>query len=76
VQAVVAGYLPAGEKAAAEWPHFKAGMARYRNRYYSINLSARLRQTFPEASRAVAVLWNPAYAGMRARFAENRFEGS
>src|ERR1700692_2003983 len=27
-----------------------------------------LRQTFPEASRAVAVLWNPAYAGMRAPF--------
>ena len=29
-----------------------------------------LRETFPEASRAVAVLWNPAYAGMRARFEE------
>jgi putative ABC transport system substrate-binding protein len=27
-----------------------------------------LRETFPEASRAVAVLWNPAYVGMRARF--------
>jgi putative ABC transport system substrate-binding protein len=29
-----------------------------------------LRETFPEASRAVAVLWNPAYVGMRARFEE------
>jgi putative ABC transport system substrate-binding protein len=29
-----------------------------------------LRETFPDASRAVAVLWNPAYAGMRARFEE------
>lgn len=29
-----------------------------------------LRETFPAASRAVAVLWNPAYAGMRARFEE------
>jgi putative ABC transport system substrate-binding protein len=26
-----------------------------------------LHETFPEASRAVAVLWNPAYVGMRAR---------
>lgn len=31
-----------------------------------------LRETFPEASRAVAVLWNPAYAGMRARFEQAR----
>jgi putative ABC transport system substrate-binding protein len=31
-----------------------------------------LRQTFPEASRAVAVLWNPAYAGMRARFEQTK----
>ena len=29
-----------------------------------------LRETFPEGSRAVAVLWNPAYVGMRARFEE------
>jgi putative ABC transport system substrate-binding protein len=29
-----------------------------------------LREAFPDASRAVAVLWNPAYAGMRARFEE------
>ena len=29
-----------------------------------------LRETFPDASRAVAVLWNPAYSGMRARFEE------
>jgi putative ABC transport system substrate-binding protein len=29
-----------------------------------------LRETFPEASPAVAVLWNPAYVGMRARFEE------
>jgi putative ABC transport system substrate-binding protein len=27
-----------------------------------------LREMFPEASRVVAVLWNPNYAGMRARF--------
>jgi putative ABC transport system substrate-binding protein len=31
-----------------------------------------LRETFPEASRVVAVLWNPAYAGMRARFEQTR----
>jgi len=29
-----------------------------------------LREMFPDASRAVAVLWNPAYVGMRARFEE------
>jgi putative ABC transport system substrate-binding protein len=27
-----------------------------------------LQETFPKVSRAVAVLWNPAYVGMRARF--------
>jgi putative tryptophan/tyrosine transport system substrate-binding protein len=27
-----------------------------------------LQETFPKVSRAVAVLWNPAYLGMRARF--------
>src|SRR5712675_3514600 len=29
-----------------------------------------LEELFPKVSRAVAVLWNPAYAGMRARFEE------
>jgi putative ABC transport system substrate-binding protein len=29
-----------------------------------------LREVFPDASRAVVVLWNPAYVGMRARFEE------
>ena len=31
-----------------------------------------LQETFPKVSRAVAVLWNPAYVGMRARFEQTQ----
>lgn len=31
-----------------------------------------LRETFPDASRVVVVLWNPAYTGMRARYEQTR----
>jgi putative ABC transport system substrate-binding protein len=34
-----------------------------------------LREVFPKSARAVAVMWNPAYVGMRARFAQAKSAG-